>query len=175
MDRIYLMHRTKGTDTAMMFLHFTAGSYILLLHVLPASRGIEDFFLLALWFIVMFFWRMDMKIGISNKVDRRRKNIDRDMPGDVSVWFSIPIVSGARRTENWLKKVFKHRSFIPKRAGKRAGKGEWYKFNIYEAVYAIFLMLYAAVRLPILVIISVGFLYLILVFIRQDHIEMFNF
>jgi len=86
----------------------------------------------ALWRLVTFGWLAgEYKIGISNKPERRRDNIDEDLPGSIKIVDTV-LVYRATRLEHWLHDFFRKKMFVPRGAGRNAGKNEYARLTIID-------------------------------------------
>lgn len=88
-----------------------------------------------LYWLLPLLWFGRYKIGISNNAKRRRKEVDKDLPGGVVTVLKIPVYKN-RTKETYLHNLFKSKNYKPKRAGKGAGKSEHFKLNWFDVVKA---------------------------------------
>lgn len=99
------------------------------------------------------------KIGISKKVDRRHRTINRAVPGGArlvtSKFFLQP-----ERIEKRLHQIFADSRHNLQRAGKGAGKTEWFYFSILELALLRLWLTWFYIRIPLAFAFVIGLIYL---------------
>lgn len=98
----------------------------------------SNFFLFRLIFVALHWvlpilWGGRYKIGISNDPKRRRRGIDRDLPGGIIVVFAVPVLKVTEK-ESQLHKEYKKDKYHPRRAGKGAGRTEHFYLNFIQVI-----------------------------------------
>lgn len=98
------------------------------------------------------------KIGISKKVYRRHRTINRAVPGGArlvtSKFFLYP-----ERIENRLHEIFADSRHNLKRAGKGAGKTEWFYLSIVELVLLRLWLGWFYVRISVAIVFVIVLIY----------------
>lgn len=99
------------------------------------------------------------KIGISTKVQRRARTVNRAVPGGArlvtSKFFLQP-----DRIEKRLHQIFADSRHNLQRAGKGAGRTEWFYFSILELALLRLWLTWFYIRIPVTFAFVIGLIYL---------------
>ena len=110
-----------------------------------------------LHWLLPILWGGRYKIGISNDPKRRRKGIDRDLPGGIIVVLAVPVFKVSEK-ESQLHKEYRKDKYKPKRAGRGAGKTEHFYLNFIQVIEIKATMIFFFLKSNIIALIALTFM-----------------